>query len=239
MGSPSSEEGRSKDREKQHTVWVGEFWLAETEVTLGQFSQFVRDSGHRPQSESKGCVWFTGAIGSEWENSKSVNWRSPGFSQLDNPVFCVSWNDAVAYAKWLSRKTGKGFRLPTEAEWEYAARAGTTTARYWGESIGRNNANCNGCGSRWDDEWEAPVGSFPPNAFGLFDMLGNVWEWTCSQYEKDYDGSEQKCAVSADYYSLRGGAWVNDPGSVRAASRFYGAEPDDITVTFGFRLAQD
>ena len=127
MGSPSSEEGRKKERERQHTVRVGEFWLAETEVTLGQFSQFVRDSGHRPQSESKGCWWYTG---SKWDESKSKNWRSPGFSQFGGElVVCVSWNDASAYAKWLSRKTGKHFRLPTEAEWEYAARAGTTTAR--------------------------------------------------------------------------------------------------------------
>ena len=129
MGSPSSEEGR-KDNERQYRVRVGEFWLAETEVTLGQFRRFVRDSGHRPQSESKGCWWDTG---SKWEESKSKNWRSPGFSQLDSqPVVCVSWNDASAYAKWLSRKTGKRFRLPAESEWEYAARAGTTTARYWG-----------------------------------------------------------------------------------------------------------
>ena len=129
MGSPSSEEGR-KDNERQYRVRVGEFWLAETEVTLGQFRRFVRDSGHRPQSESKGCWWDTG---SKWEESKSKNWRSPGFSQLDSqPVVCVSWNDASAYADWLSRKTGKRFRLPAESEWEYAARAGTTTARYWG-----------------------------------------------------------------------------------------------------------
>jgi hypothetical protein len=129
MGSPSSEEGR-KDNERQYRVRAGEFWLAETEVTLGQFRRFVRDSGHRPQSESKGCWWDTG---SKWEESKSKNWRSPGFSQLDSqPVVCVSWNDASAYADWLSRKTGKRFRLPAELEWEYAARAGTTTARYWG-----------------------------------------------------------------------------------------------------------
>ena len=235
MGSPSSEEDRDDD-ETQHTVSVGEFWLAETEVTQAQFSQFVRDSGHRPQSESMGCWWYTG---SKWEESKSRNWRSPGFSQLDSqPVVCVSWNDAVAYAKWLSRKTGKRFRLPTEAEWEYAARAGTTTARYWGESIGRNNANCRKCGSRWDNQQTAPAGSFQPNAFGLHDMLGNVYEWTCSAYKKSYDGSEQECSVSAGYYSLRGGSWDFTPGRVRAASRYDGY-PAGRYFTIGFRLARD
>jgi formylglycine-generating enzyme required for sulfatase activity len=236
MGSPSSEEGR-EDNERQHTVRVGEFWLGETEVTLGQFSQFVRDSGHRPQSESKGCWWHTG---SKWEDSKSKNWRSPGFSQLDSqPVVCVSWFDAVAYADWLSRKTGKRFRLPTEAEWENAARAGTQTARYWGEAIGNNNANCNGCGSRWDSKQTAPVGSFSPNTFGLFDILGNVLEWTCSQYKESYDGSEQECSVSTEYYSLRGGSWFLKPGGVRSAFRSPYGVPDGRINDLGFRLARD
>jgi hypothetical protein len=159
MGSPSSEEGRGSN-ERQHTVSVGKFWMGVNEVTLGQFRRFVRDSGHRPKSESKGCFWYTG---SKWEKSKNKNWRSPGFSQLDSqPVVCVSWFDASAYAKWLTKKTGKHFRLPTEAEWEYAARAGTQTARYWGEAIGRNRANCYECGSRWDGKQTAPAGSSPP-----------------------------------------------------------------------------
>jgi len=113
MGNPSWEADR-RENETQHTVSVGEFWLGEKEVTLGQFRQFVQDSGHRPQSESKGCWWYTG---SKFEEDKNKNWHSPGFSQGDNhPVACVSWNDAVAYAQWLSRKTGKRFRLPTESE---------------------------------------------------------------------------------------------------------------------------
>ena len=151
----------------------------------------------------------------------------------------MSWNEAVAYADWLSRKTGKHFRLPIEAELEYAARAGTTTARYWGDGIGRNNANCDGCGSRWDNKRTAPVGSFSPNAFGLFDMLGNVYEWTCSEYKNPYDGSEQKCTVSAEDYSLRGGSWDEGPGWVRAADRGSYIYPDFRDSVIGFRLAQD
>ncbi len=155
----------------------------------------------------------------------------------DQPVVEVNWHDAVAYAKWLSRKTGKRFRLPTESEWEYAARAGTQTSRYWGEAIGRNHANCDGCGSRWDDSQTAPVRSFTPNTFGLFDMLGNVWEWTCSAYTKSYGGSEVKCAVSASKYSLRGGSWFHAPWWVRATSRL--GYPDNRGPEIGFRLARD
>ncbi|MED5418595.1 MAG: SUMF1/EgtB/PvdO family nonheme iron enzyme, partial [Verrucomicrobiota bacterium] len=149
MGSPPSEEGR-RDNERQHTVSVGGFWLGETEVTNRQYRRF------KPGHDSKS------------RKGHSLNGD-------EQPAVYVSWHDAVAYAKWLSQKTGKHFRLPTEAEWEYAARAGTKTAYYGGESIGRNNANCDGCGSDWDGKQTAPVRSFKPNAFGLHDMLGNVW----------------------------------------------------------------
>ena len=124
------------------------------------------------------------------------------------------------------------------SEWEYAARAGTQTTRYWGDGIGRNNANCNGCGSRWDYKQTAPVRSFTPNTFGLHDMLGNVYEWTCSEYKKSYDGSEQKCAVSASTYTPRGGSWYGKPWRVRAANR-YGEGPGASRFLIGFRLAQD
>jgi formylglycine-generating enzyme required for sulfatase activity len=106
-----------------------------------------------------------------------------------------------------------------------------------GVGIGRNNANCEDCGSRWDNKQTAPVGSFKPNAFGLFDMLGNVHEWTCSQYKRSDDGSEQKCAVSASKYSLRGGSWFHAPWWVRAASRL--GYPDNRGPEIGFRLARD
>ncbi len=96
----------------------------------------------------------------------------------NRPVINVSWNDAQTYIQWLSHKTGKSYRLPSEEEWEIAARAGTTTEYYWGNDVGHNNANCDGCGSEWDNRKTAPVGSFKPNAFGLYDMMGNVWQWT-------------------------------------------------------------
>ena len=111
-------------------------------------------------------------------------------------------------------------------------------SRYWGDGIGRNNANCHKCGSGCGNRQTAPVGSFQPNTFGLHDMSGNVAEWTCSQYKASYDGSEQKCAVSASKYSLRGGSWFHAPWWVRAASRG-GSSPDYRDSDFGFRLAQD
>ena len=150
----------------------------------------------------------------------------------------MSWNDIQEFIKRLNARSGKRFRLPTEAEWEYAARAGTQTAYYWGEAIGHNRANCNGCGSRWDGKQTAPEGSFSPNTFGLHDMLGNVVEWTCSQYKKSYDGSEQKCSVSAKYYSLRGGSLVSNPRTVRSANRLY-LGPDFRFYFIGCRLARD
>jgi formylglycine-generating enzyme required for sulfatase activity len=221
MGSPSSEEGRSgiiawlfsNSDETQHTVSVGKFWLGEMEVTNRQYRLF--EPGHN-----------------------SGSYKEHSLNGADQPVVEMSWHDAVAYAQWLSQKTSKRFRLPTEAEWEYAARAGTQTSRYWGEAIGRNNANCNGCGSRWDKRQPAPVGSFKPNKFGLHDMLGNVWEWTCSQYRKSYDGSEQQCSVSASKYSLHGGSWVHKPKWVRAAPR-RGYDPGHRNKSIGFRLARD
>ena len=156
----------------------------------------------------------------------------------DSPVEQVCFHEVQKFIKSLNARIGKRFRLPTEAEWEYAARAGTQTAYYWGEGFGINYANCNGCGSRWDDKQTAPVGSFKPNKFGLHDMLGNVWEWTCSEYKKSYDGSEQKCSVSASKYSLRGGSWNYEPRWVRAANRNFNY-PDYGYSHIGFRLAQD
>ena len=110
----------------------------------------------------------------------------------------VSWDDAQRYVAWLSRITGKTYRLLTEAEYEYAARAGTQTAYPWGDEIGGNNANCAGCGSRWDVAQTAPVGSFAPNKFGLYDMVGNVWEWVEDCLHEDYSPSTTGRRIGMD-----------------------------------------
>ncbi len=167
-----------------------------------------------------------------------ANWRNPGISQTDkHPVVCVSWNDANAYMEWLSQQTGHQYRLPTEAQWEYAARAGTTTKYWWGNDIGSNKANCNNnyCGDRF--QYTAPVGSFAKNPFGLYDTVGNVWEWTCSEYKGKYNGQEQQCVDSAGYFVLRGGAWNYHATRARSANRD-GNDPTDRFSYYGFRPAR-
>jgi formylglycine-generating enzyme required for sulfatase activity len=143
----------------------------------------------------------------------------------NRPVINVNWNDAQAYVQWLSRKTGKAYRLPTAEEWEIAARAGTTTNYYWGNDVGRNNANCDGCGSEWDNRKTAPVGSFRPNAFGLYDMMGNVWQWTDSCWKDN-------CARRLFF----GGSWNHRPEDMRTTTRSW-FDTSKRMRYLGFRVA--
>ena len=210
MGSPDDEVGRDND-ERQHKVCLKRFSLGRYEVTNAQFRRF------RPEHDS-------GSI-----TGMNLN--------ADNqPVANVSLRDAQAYVDWLSKKSGKRYRLPTEAEWEYAARAGTTTARFWGDDASQacsyanvhNHSAVNKRRYTWthhdcEDGYVATssVGSFKANAFGLHDMAGNLWEWTCSIYQQQYAGAELQCAASDDarHHVLRGGSWMNVPNRVRSASR--------------------
>ena len=196
MGSPRSESGRDDD-ERRHRVCVEDFSMGKHEVTFEQWDACVSGGGcgrYRPSDR--------------------------GWGRGDRPVINVSWRDANAYARWLSKRTGRSYRLPTEAEWEYAARAGSTSAYPWGDRVGRNRANCDGCGSRWDRERTAPVGSFEANRWGLYDTVGNVWEWTCSEYDERYGGAEARCASgSAGRRVIRGGSWLIEPWWVRSAYR--------------------
>jgi formylglycine-generating enzyme required for sulfatase activity len=157
------------------------------------------------------------------------------------PVINVSWNDAKQYVAWLSSVTGKPYRLLTEAEFEYAARAGAAARYSRGDGLGENEADCDGCGSRWDLRQTAPVGSFEPNAFGLFDMEGNVWEWVEDAWHDNYDGAPKDGSAwtsgDPDYRFARGGSWRNDTSYLRAAAR----EERNINVRFdtlGFRVAR-
>ena len=154
----------------------------------------------------------------------------------------MSWDDAKQYVDWLSRITGKGYRLLSEAEWEYAARAGTTTAYSWGDDIGKGNANCNGCDSEWDAKQPAPVGSFKSNAFGLYDMHGNVYEWVEDAWHDNYsgapvDGSAWLEGGDASRRVVRGGSWSAIPGFLRAAFRISGNTVDRYNY-IGFRVAR-
>ncbi len=166
------------------------------------------------------------------------------FKGEDRPVEKVSWNDAQEFLKRLNASNpGKPYRLPTEAEWEYAARGGTKTPYWWGKEIAKGNANCDGCGSRWDNKETARVGSFKPNPFGLYDTAGNVREWVQDCWHDNYqgapaDGSEWRDNCQGTSQVLRGGSWFNEPWILRSASR------DWIGAGYrygyiGFRLAQD
>ena len=163
-----------------------------------------------------------------------------GWGRGSRPVINVSWAEAVAYVSWLSAETGQRYRLPSEAEWEYAARAGTTTAFSWGDDGGENFANCASCGSPpWGGNQSAPVGSFPANPWGLFDMHGNVWEWVRDCANEDYNGapSDGSAWEAGDCAKrvVRGGAF--DFGAKISRSSYRFSLPPDISYAFGFRVA--
>jgi len=161
-----------------------------------------------------------------------------GWGRENRPVINISWLDAQAYCTWLSEQTGEAYRLPTEAEWEYAARAGTETAYWWGNEIGQNRANCSGSTSPWSGEKTSRVDAFKPNPFGLYDTVGNVWEWTCSKYESQYTGEEQHFFdknPTTVKRAIRGGSWHNPPNRARVSARA-GSGPDYRSYGRGCRL---
>lgn len=240
-------EGGCSDNEKPaHKVTLKAFKLAKTETTVGQFRAFVDATGYKTTAEEKGSCWSYDFKG-EWNDGKGNSWRKLGFPQSDDhPVACVSWDDANAYADWLKKETGKDYRLPTEAEWEYAARGGSDTAYPWGDKASHEFANygkdecCDGLASG-KDKWvyTSPVGSFAANAYGLYDMNGNVWEWVQDRWHGDYKGApvDGSSWVSGDSARrvLRGGSWYYSPGNVRSAGRG-SSTPDDRSYGIGFRL---
>jgi formylglycine-generating enzyme required for sulfatase activity len=258
MGSPAGEKDRDAD-EGQHQVCVEGFSLAKRELTVGEFRRFVAAMGYRTDAERDagghdGCwAYDRDDQKNPWAYRSWADWRTPNRYQVnrdDHPVACVSWNDAQAYLDWLNREAGGGWRLPTEAEWEYAARAGTATARYWGEAEKDACAYANIADQAhgWtpnfqcDDGFKfvAPVGRFKPNAWGLHDMLGNLQEWTCSGYAENYGSEEKTCLSKKDAKSprvLRGGSWGLNPRDARAAFRNRD-RPENRNDGVGFRLAR-
>ena len=164
-----------------------------------------------------------------------------GWGRGDRPVINVSWEDVQSYVSWLSGETGEDYRLPSESEWEYAARAGATTKYSWGNRIGGNRANCDGCGSQWDEKQTALVGSFGPNGFGLRDMHGNVWEWVEDCWNESYEGAPSDGSAWTSSVCvrrvLRGGSWDRDPRNLRAAYRYWDST-GSRDVDLGFRVAR-
>jgi formylglycine-generating enzyme required for sulfatase activity len=166
-----------------------------------------------------------------------------GWGRGRQPAINVSWDDAQSYVVWLSKMTGKPYRLLSEAEWEYAARAGTQTAYSWGDEIGENNANCKGCGSQWDNRQTAPVGSFATNAFALYDMAGNVYEWVEDCLHNNYEGAPDDGSAwvgdgDCSNRILRGSSWLDSPVYLRSADRYRGAT-DLRNDSLGFRIGRN
>jgi formylglycine-generating enzyme required for sulfatase activity len=222
MGSPEDEPGRFDDEGPQHKVVIAHpFAVGKYAVTFDEWDAYVNDTGgYRPDDE--------------------------GWGRGRRPVINVNWEDAQSYVKWLRERTGKDYRLLSEAEWEYAARAGTTTPFWWGASISLDQANYNGNYTYADGgqkgeyrQKTVPVDSFKPNPWGLYQVHGNVWEWTEDCWNDNYNGASTdgspRRAGNCSRHVLRGGSWVNYPSWLRAAYRsgWY------VRLYFaGFRLAR-
>lgn len=251
MGSPESEKGRGSNEGPVHKVCVDGFWLGKYEVTRGQFSRFITATKYKTDAEKEGSSY--GYKDGDWKKVKGYNWKNSGFVQNDNhPVISVSWNDAKAMAKWMSKNSKYTFKLPTEAEWEYACRAGTQTSRFWGDDPDQackyanvrdktyqnklSFGNIHNCTDGY--AFTAPVGKFMDNPFHLSDMLGNVWEWCEDAYSSDAykkHGSKNPVISSGAYRVFRGGSWFDFPGFLRSANRS-NSSPGNRYNNLGFRL---
>jgi formylglycine-generating enzyme required for sulfatase activity len=263
MGSTDGE----SDEQPVHNVTVRDFYLGKYEVTVTEFKAFIDATGYTTDAEKKNGEgsYLWNSTDSKWELKPDINWRHDAEGKLrpqseyNHPVIHVSWNDATEYCKWLSRQSGKTYRLPTEAEWEYAAGNGSRHTKYsWGngDPSGKNGGNVTdeskrpGDGSTWTTKFEgyndgywytAPVGSYNSNDFGLHDMTGNVWEWCSDWYGADYyknsPSSNPTGPTSGSFRVLRGGSWYNVPQYCRVADRSFGA-PGNRGSDSGFRLAR-
>ncbi|WP_151703014.1 SUMF1/EgtB/PvdO family nonheme iron enzyme [Nitrincola alkalilacustris] len=209
--------GDDNERPVREVTISRPFALSRHEVTFAEYDQFAQSTGRNLPSDE-------------------------GWGRGSRPVINVSWHDAVAYTRWLAQQTGHPYRLPTEAEWEYAARAGTDTSYWWGNELLDGHAVCDECGSEWDGERTAPVGQFPANAWGLFDMHGNVDEWVQDCYEDTYIGApvdgSARTRAGCTHQVMRGGSWFDIPRLIRSSSR-YRHPANASRNTWGFRVALD
>ncbi|NEO56616.1 MAG: SUMF1/EgtB/PvdO family nonheme iron enzyme [Okeania sp. SIO3B5] len=220
MGSPENEAERSDSESPQHEVTLQPFYMSKYPITQNQYQAIM---GKNPSR----------------------------FKGGNRPVECVSWYDATEFCQKLSQKTGKNYRLPSESQWEYACRAGTTTPFYFGETITSELANYDGnyiYGKAPNGKYRektTDVGSFPPNAFGLYDMHGNVWEWCADDWHQNYEGAPTDGSAwlendgKEDYPVLRGGSWINNPFDCRSAIRVYNNRRGLLYIYFGFRVVCD
>jgi formylglycine-generating enzyme required for sulfatase activity len=243
MGDPPEEKGPYNERGKpRHKVTVTKgFHLGRYEVTVAQFKRFADSTGYRTEAEKEGWghSWERGA----WKKVNGISWRKPPFPQTErHPVVLVSWNDAVAFCAWASKQAGKKVRLPTEAEWEYACRAGTTTEFCSGDGVEalKQVGWCSYDGKRGSAKTTKRVGQFKPNAWGLFDVHGNVWEW-CQDRHGRYAPeavTDPMGPSTGDRRVRRGGSWNSLPDRCRSAHRSSNI-PSNRTTHRGLRTALD
>jgi sulfatase modifying factor 1 len=249
------------DEHPQHRVRITRpFYLGTYHVTRSQFRQFVKDSGYKTDAEKreKPGAYGWDADKEEFGFNEKYSWRNAGFAQTDeHPVVNVSWNDAVAFRQWLSKKESKTYRLPTEAEWEYACRAGTTTRYYSGddpETLAKVGNVADAAVKAQFPDWKytlkandgyvftAPVGKFKPNAFGLYDMHGNAWQWCADWYGAEYyatsPADDPTGPDSGNDRVLRGGSCADWPSGIRSARRLRGSPGDRYVLFAGFRVAR-
>ncbi len=222
-----------------HDVIVNNgFYISKYELTVAEFEAFINETGYVTDAE-KGIGSYGYNENGEWSEVENVSWRKPGLWEIQPnfPVVFVSWNDATEYTNWLSKKTGQVYRLPTEQEWEYACRAGSESTFTWGDlpkdGLGKINALDSYFG--FDDGFKfiAPVNSYEPNAYGIHNMLGNVWEWCASPYVKQYPISLNE--PEPDQFVDRGGGWDSPPFNARISNR--GAAGAKFnTINLGFRI---
>ncbi len=199
-------------------VTVDDFYMGKYEVTFVQYDQYCTDTGRARPSGG-------------------------GWGRTGRPVFNVNWHDAVGFTEWLSQKSGKTIRLPSEAEWEYAYRGKTKTAYWWGDQWQTGKGACDGCGSQWDKKRTAPVGSFPPNPFGIYDMTGNVFEWTLDHRHNNYNGAPSDGSPWVETEQLgsriaRGGSWMMNKNELRSADRSW-EESSTRFNQVGFRVVME
>lgn len=242
MGSPRDEIGRFDSEGPQREVAVPAFALSTTLIMGKEFAKFLAETAYQPEPCNR-------IMDKSWRSPGKGLVYPPGQADLsEQPAVYINLHDVEKFIAWLNgklagAKTG-AFRLPSEAEWEYAARGGTVSSRWWGTAPGVNNANCNGCGSAWDNTLIAPTRAFGPNPFGLYDALGNVWQWTADCWNENYTGAPVDAApwAAGDCTKrvIRGGSWSNLPVFVRSAARSraeIGGGDFDYSSYVGFRVA--
>lgn len=252
-GVPANMRGRAQP---QRQVIVPPFLIGRFEVTRDEFTEYFRATRQRTDN----ACWAEGSDGKRYEY-RGLTWRKPGFPQTGrDPIVCINWFEARAFTGWLTKVTGRRYRLPSEAEWEYAARAGSTGPRPFAADAttfcGRANVGDQSLADAYKHRrdtarygvcsdgfpFTAPVGSFPPNAFGLHDMLGNVWEWTEDCWNPTHDGAapdhRPRYAGECDKRVVRGGGWFNEPWRSTSTFRFRDSSGHNGNM-LGFRVVRD